>query len=190
MRTSLRLLLADRSLALDEKRSPFRPALWGKDTKKNNNTTLEQVWFPGVHCSVGGGEFSQALSDIPLAWMVQQVQQHTHLVFDMAVLKQKGAKTWRATPWGCGEWEESYTGVYHIAGHHYRKPGHPYFSQNEGRHIEAFEKIHESVKSRLERCEDKPLEKYKPHGIENYLINGLPKPLAKLGELEREFKWD
>jgi hypothetical protein len=188
-RSSPRLLLADRSLALDEMRSPFRPALWTIDTDKNNITTLKQVWFAGVHCSVGGGEFTQALSDIPLAWMVDQVKQYTDLAFDKAVLKQKGAKTWRATPWGCGSWEESYTGVYHLAGWHYRKPGR-YFPKKVGKHMETFEEIHESVKSRLERCEDKPLGKYKPYGIKNYRIKGFPKPLAKLGELEREFKWD
>jgi hypothetical protein len=31
---------------------------------------LVQVWFPGVHCNVGGGNDDQELADITLAWMM------------------------------------------------------------------------------------------------------------------------
>ena len=36
--------------------------------------TLEQVWFAGVHCDVGGGYRDPALSEIPLLWMADNAR--------------------------------------------------------------------------------------------------------------------
>jgi uncharacterized protein (DUF2235 family) len=39
------------AVALDERRVYFVQNLWGI----NSPTNIDQVWFPGVHCDVGGG---------------------------------------------------------------------------------------------------------------------------------------
>jgi hypothetical protein len=36
--------------------------------------TLEQVWFAGVHCDVGGGYRDPELSEIPLLWMADRAR--------------------------------------------------------------------------------------------------------------------
>jgi hypothetical protein len=56
---------AFQALALDEKRYPFRPALW--ERVGNNRTILKQVWFAGNHGNIGGGWQDQAMASISLA---------------------------------------------------------------------------------------------------------------------------
>ena len=59
------------ALAIDERRLEFPPTLW---TNPALGQTLEQVWFSGVHCDVGGSypddPDGTALSDLTLAWML------------------------------------------------------------------------------------------------------------------------
>jgi uncharacterized protein (DUF2235 family) len=52
---------AFQALAVHELRSAFAPALW---SNKNAAQVVEQAWFPGTHCDVGGGNPSHDLSDI------------------------------------------------------------------------------------------------------------------------------
>ncbi len=63
------------AVALDERRAYFPQNLWGADPKIG--TDVVQVWFPGVHCDVGGGysEAEAGLSKIALRWMVEQAKQ-------------------------------------------------------------------------------------------------------------------
>jgi uncharacterized protein (DUF2235 family) len=65
------VLNAYQALAVDERREEFQPTLW---TSQGPGQQLEQVWFSGVHCDVGGGDAADAngtaLSDIPLGWMM------------------------------------------------------------------------------------------------------------------------
>lgn len=56
------------ALAIDERRAEFPASLWSGTTDPNQ--TLEQVWFTGVHCDVGGGYPEHGLSDIAFAWML------------------------------------------------------------------------------------------------------------------------
>ena len=62
------------AVALDERRAYFPTNLWGADPKMPTN--VEQVWFPGVHCDVGGGyiEREAGLSKIALQWMVGRAE--------------------------------------------------------------------------------------------------------------------
>jgi uncharacterized protein (DUF2235 family) len=65
------------ALAVDEKRKYFRPALWevSKDALEREDPQVsEQVWFPGVHCNVGGGYADSGLSDICLKWMADKAR--------------------------------------------------------------------------------------------------------------------
>jgi len=59
------------ALAIDEKRPPFRPAVWSQQADAVNQR-LEQVWFAGVHGDAGGGYPDHALSDIALHWMIDR----------------------------------------------------------------------------------------------------------------------
>lgn len=69
------VLNAYQALAIDEKRVEFPPTLWTSQPAPGQ--TLEQLWFTGVHCDVGGGEpvdnpGATELSDITLSWMMNK----------------------------------------------------------------------------------------------------------------------
>lgn len=60
------------ALALDERRAPFQPDLWtGAITERQQ---VEQCWFAGAHCDIGGGYEQSGLSDIALQWMVMKAR--------------------------------------------------------------------------------------------------------------------
>ena len=67
------VLNAYQALAIDEQRAQFPPTLWEGPFAPGQ--TVEQVWFSGVHCDVGGGysatteDNNTLLSDITLGWM-------------------------------------------------------------------------------------------------------------------------
>lgn len=56
------------AVAIDEKRLDFTPTLW------NPRQGIEQSWFAGVHCDVGGGYASRKLADITLEWMLSRAE--------------------------------------------------------------------------------------------------------------------
>lgn len=58
---------AYQALALDEHRDLYQACLWDPPTKPSQ--TLEQRWFVGAHCDVGGGYPHRRLSDLALRWM-------------------------------------------------------------------------------------------------------------------------
>ena len=62
------------ALAIDERRGEFPATLW--TSAPNPGQTLEQVWFTGVHCDVGGSypddPDGTALSDITFSWMMHK----------------------------------------------------------------------------------------------------------------------
>ncbi|HLQ26561.1 MAG TPA: DUF2235 domain-containing protein [Acidiferrobacterales bacterium] len=60
---------AYQALAIDERRKPFLPAVWKRQPGSVQTQILEQAWFPGVHCDVGGGYPITGLSDGALLWM-------------------------------------------------------------------------------------------------------------------------
>jgi len=57
------------AVALDEQRPSFIPTLWDDDAR------ITQALFPGGHCDVGGGCPEHGLSDAPLNWFVDRLQQ-------------------------------------------------------------------------------------------------------------------
>ena len=64
------------AVAIDERRAFFRTNLWRWRgvPPATGPQDLKQVWFPGVHCDVGGGypESESALSKIALKWMLDE----------------------------------------------------------------------------------------------------------------------
>lgn len=58
------------AVAVDEHRYDFRPALWDACA---SGQIMEQRWFAGDHCDVGGGHADdRRLANIPLRWMMQR----------------------------------------------------------------------------------------------------------------------
>jgi len=55
------------AISIDEKRSRFRTNMW----QARSDNHMQQVWFAGVHCDVGGGYGETGLSDIALTWMLE-----------------------------------------------------------------------------------------------------------------------
>lgn len=62
------------AISIDEHRAFFRTNLWMPKgpPAQSGPKDLKQVWFPGVHCDVGGGypEAESGLSKIALEWML------------------------------------------------------------------------------------------------------------------------
>jgi uncharacterized protein (DUF2235 family) len=58
---------AFQAIAVDENRRDYDVCLWTPASKPDQ--TIEQRWFIGAHCDVGGGYPDRRLSDISLRWM-------------------------------------------------------------------------------------------------------------------------
>jgi uncharacterized protein (DUF2235 family) len=81
------VLNAFQALAIDERRVEFPPTLWTPPSPPVAGQVIQQVWFTGVHCDVGGGYPETGLSDITLSWMIAQAAA-LGLQFDAGVLAQ------------------------------------------------------------------------------------------------------
>ena len=57
------------AVSIDERRAEFPATLW---TAKAPTTVMEQVYFAGVHCDVGGSYPEHGLADITLSWMMNK----------------------------------------------------------------------------------------------------------------------
>ncbi len=73
------------AVAIDERRTMFRPQLWPLDVSFLRNRfnpddatpqDAKEVWFAGVHGDVGGGypEAESALAKLPLHWMIEETK--------------------------------------------------------------------------------------------------------------------
>ncbi|WEW57463.1 hypothetical protein PRK78_002930 [Emydomyces testavorans] len=65
------------AVSIHERRLKFKPALFVFE-EESQNSDIKEVWFSGNHGDVGGGfryenNSKHLLSDIPLAWMVDEV---------------------------------------------------------------------------------------------------------------------
>jgi uncharacterized protein (DUF2235 family) len=60
------------AVAIDERRAFFRTNLVAADPQRD----ILEVWFPGVHCDVGGGypEAQSGLSKLSLEWMIHEAK--------------------------------------------------------------------------------------------------------------------
>ncbi|MEW8156603.1 MAG: DUF2235 domain-containing protein [Candidatus Thiodiazotropha endolucinida] len=71
--------VARQALAIDERRTDFRPEIW-QDTHPDQS--VEQRWFPGVHTSIGGGYANDGLANGALQWMINDAKQEGLAVDD------------------------------------------------------------------------------------------------------------
>ena len=103
------------AVCIDERRAQFKPTLWTNPdgSPLANNDQVEQVWFPGVHCDVGGSYPESGLSDITLSWIMQKAKKHGLVFSPDAVSKylqpapdEVGGQAhdeWKIIPWGLPE---------------------------------------------------------------------------------------
>ena len=75
------------AVAVDEHRRPFVPTFWTIEKGRQPKGHVEQTWFAGAHCNVGGGYPQSGLSDEALIWMIARVQALTKLEFDIAAVR-------------------------------------------------------------------------------------------------------
>ncbi|MBC8551905.1 MAG: DUF2235 domain-containing protein [Candidatus Brocadiales bacterium] len=57
------------AMALNERRQTFQVTRLDTSNQSNN---IEELWFRGVHSDVGGGNENEALSNIPLQWIMDK----------------------------------------------------------------------------------------------------------------------
>ena len=143
------------AVALDERRAYFVQNLWGNQPP----TDIEQVWFPGVHCDVGGGypENESGLSAIALKWMVGRAENAGLFInqqMKATVLPQRdvpGADY--VAPSAGGPLHESLTGLWWLAEFipkRYKDPAANFATRwmihaGRHRHLNDGAKIHQSV---------------------------------------------
>src|SRR3984885_2706249 len=113
---------ARHAVSIDEHRAFFRNNLWRPSTdpaRPHGPKDLKQVWFPGVHCDVGGGypEAESGLAKIALEWMLEEAEAHELLVDpvrkDEVLGKTNDGKYARPDPNGPAH--ESLKGVWNLA---------------------------------------------------------------------------
>jgi uncharacterized protein (DUF2235 family) len=112
--TSLHLCIqkAVHAVSIDERRAQFLPTLWTNSdgTPRSNDAQLEQVWFSGVHCDVGGSYAESQLSDITLSWMMHKAKECGLIFTPQAEADYlapavnnatgPGHDEWKLIPWG------------------------------------------------------------------------------------------
>lgn len=122
------------AIALDERRAFFRTNLWrpGNDPKETHGPVdLLQVWFPGVHCDVGGGfpEAESGLSKLALEWMLDEAEPHGLLVDSQKRQAVLGGAPPNVGPDPRAIMHESLTGFWKLAEYVPKK----HFDRNTGR---------------------------------------------------------
>ncbi len=134
---------AAHAVAVDERRVDFKPSLWRR--KPSPELVLEQDWFAGVHCDIGGGYRETGLSDIALMWMVEQAER-AGLSFDRDYLGKIARPDFR------GKLHRSRRGIYWT-----KKP----YVRPIGKLGAELEKIHPTVRQRMAAVES-----YRPRNVE------------------------
>lgn len=76
---------AYQAVSIDERRREFPATLWSGPPATGQ--VIEQIYFTGVHCDVGGGYPDTGLSDITLGWMMTKAKA-LGVDFDPAVYQQ------------------------------------------------------------------------------------------------------
>jgi uncharacterized protein (DUF2235 family) len=75
------------AVGVDEHRRPFVPTFWTIAKGQKPRGHVEQTWFAGAHCNVGGGYADSGLSDQALIWMIARVQALSGLEFNVAAIR-------------------------------------------------------------------------------------------------------
>ncbi len=145
------------ALAIDERRRPFKAAIWGilgedgnyiVDTEPKEGQTVEQAWFAGYHSDVGGGTNDDRLSDVTFEWMRAKAED-AGLLFDLNQLDPPI----NAGP--LGKEHDSKTGIFRFVST---------FRRSLGTTWHTVEALHAAVLKRQER----PSPEYNPDNLLEY----------------------
>ncbi|MES2524693.1 MAG: DUF2235 domain-containing protein [Gemmatimonadota bacterium] len=147
VKLSSRVQNAFHALAIDERRKPFKPALWeiphGDPARESGTWRIEQRWFAGVHSNVGGGYANRGLSNIALRWMVDRAAS-CGMEFDAKFVAEVHS--------GCDCGAEQYDSMnlfYKLMGNGERDIEVPRVDPKTGEQLHTFEEIDSTV---AERC--------------------------------------
>lgn len=123
------------ALAIDERRKPFEPAIWGvRDSDVRNparTQVVEQVWFPGVHSNIGGGYADTALSNLAFVWLLTRAASCGLTLAPDVQARFAGDC--------CGKLYDSMTWFYRVFGIHLRRIQQPISDQETGEKLHTFE---------------------------------------------------
>jgi uncharacterized protein (DUF2235 family) len=159
------------AVSLDERRAYFLQNLWGSVP-----ANVEQVWFPGVHCDVGGGypESESGLSAIALKWMVGEAEEAS-LYLDAQMVStvlpaQNIPGAAYTAPYAGGPPHESLTGLWWILEYlpqRYKDPAANFairwrLHRGHHRYVGDGAKVHASVFERISLNLDPP---YRPPNL-------------------------
>jgi uncharacterized protein (DUF2235 family) len=100
------------AVCFDERRAQFMPTLWTDEdgTPRANDDQVQQLFFPGGHCDVGGSYVESQLSDIAMGWMLKRAVALGITVTDTAMKQYANVAPanalgvqhdeWKVVPWG------------------------------------------------------------------------------------------
>jgi uncharacterized protein (DUF2235 family) len=137
--------LARHAVGIDEMRSSYTPSLWINPLTKEpiqNPPRVKQVWFPGVHCDIGGGYLQKGMSDAPLKWMMDEA--------DAAGLYFRNKLYLQIHPRYCDVQHNSYTKGFQLLGQKTQPRRMPRINSSYRR-----DDVHESA---YQRQDDPPIE--------------------------------
>jgi uncharacterized protein (DUF2235 family) len=137
------------ALAIDERRKPFEPNLWTRPSGWPGK--LEQAWFAGVHCNVGGGYTPDGLANEALNWMVEKAE-GLGLEFDSNYLEP-------FKPCFNSVLHDSMTATYRVLGEHIRALG---------KQLQDGEVLHQSAIDRRNLAECN----YRPENLQPFVGSG------------------
>lgn len=146
------------AVSLDEQRAQFVQNLW----KQSDGQDFKEIWFPGVHCDIGGGyhELDAGLSKITLKWMVEEVENHGLKIDTDAKVARLPLMSTETTsaPDPLAKMHQSLRGFwwisevipkpFHDPRHGYRRRWMMHFGRHRYVHTEA--QIHRSVHERMD----------------------------------------
>lgn len=158
------------ALAIDEQRAAFEPTLWHQQPGAEDQEPkqeLKQVWFPGVHCDVGGGYPDASPSDMPLLWMAERARDYG-LEFVSGAFSSHGlAKMilgesidFQVAPQPTAKPHRSWSKVYRLFKPVDRPIG---AAASEDGHFDGLEYLSTTAKNRYDE------DLYRPFGVGNYL---------------------
>lgn len=161
------------ALALDERRTMFRPYLWPKGQEywggpfppKDSEPALQdsrEMWFPGVHSDVGGGyeEAESGLAKLSLRWMLDELDDRLYLHHDRVAQFVNGEASDCVAPDAAAKMHDSLTLAWRVLEYlpqkrsQFSSSGRGwYLPRGQARHLPENAELHSSVR---ERARDVP----------------------------------
>ena len=94
------------AVSIHERRLKFKPALFELDDSKiTKKSGLKEVWFAGNHADIGGGwereEDRRLLSDIPLEWMIEEIESLEDGASHLAIDERQRSKILKSSAYKC-----------------------------------------------------------------------------------------